>query len=467
MISIILTEWKIFFRNKLFTYSTIFFVFSLLIVVILGTVQNKNQQIYRTKAQDHIRMQWENLEEMNPHRAAHYGSYAFKPLNTLNSMDSGVDDITGNVIKLEGHIQNEIVYSDASQSQTISKFGKLKSSLILQYVIPLFLIFLSFNSMSNERNSKRLKLLLFQGVSLPKLVLAKSISVWIYGMLLIIITVAIQIFSVFSDLEILLRLVFIIISYGLYYYIISTVASYCSASVKNSTSALSYVLSIWIIWTIFLPKIWGNAVEKVYPLPSRQAFKTVMKEDRSKGIDGHNPKDTRREDLKQKYLQKYEVDSLKNLPINFDGIVMQEDEEYGNLVWDKHFGNNYDILRKQKSLFQISGIINPFASLQSLSMGFCGTDMIHHQNFLKKSEDYRRYLIKTLNDKHAFGGSKTGDWRWTVDNDFFKSIATFSYETPQITYYMKYYIIDLICLLVWSLFITAMVRYKIRDDLLT
>ena len=122
---------------------------------------------------------------------------------------------------------------------------------------------------------------------------------------------------------------------------------------------------------------------------------------------------------------------------------------------------------KQKSLFQISGIINPFASLQSLSMGFCGTDMIHHQNFLKKSEDYRRYLIKSLNDKHAFGGSKTGDWRWTVDNDFFKSIATFSYETPQITYYMKYYIIDLICLLVWSLFITAMVRYKIRDDLLT
>ena len=119
---------------------------------------------------------------MNPHRAAHYGSYAFKPLNTLNSMDSGVDDITGNVIKLEGHIQNEIVYSDASQSQTISKFGKLKSSLILQYVIPLFLIFLSFNSMSNERDSKRLKLLLFQGVSLPKLVLAKSISVWIYGM---------------------------------------------------------------------------------------------------------------------------------------------------------------------------------------------------------------------------------------------------------------------------------------------
>ena len=141
-----------------------------------------------------------------------------------------------------------------------------------------------------------------------------------------------------------------------------------------------------------------------------------MKEDRSKGIDGHNPTDKRREELKRKYLAEYEVDSLKNLPINFDGIVMQEDEEYGNIVWDKHFGNNYNILQKQKVLYQVLGFLNPFASLQNASMGFCGTDMIHHLDFLKKSEDYRRYLIKSLNDKHAYGGSKTGDWKWTVDN---------------------------------------------------
>ena len=45
--------------------------------------------------------------------------------------------------------------------------------------------------------------------------------------------------------------------------------------------------------------------------------------------------------LKEEYLVKYNVDSLSQLPINFDGIVMQADEEYGNQVWDKHFGNNY------------------------------------------------------------------------------------------------------------------------------
>ena len=43
---------------------------------------------------------------------------------------------------------------------------------------------------------------------------------------------------------------------------------------------------------------------------------------------------------------------------------MQEDEEYGNMVWDKHFGDLYSQLEKQKSNYQLSGFINPFASFK-------------------------------------------------------------------------------------------------------
>ncbi len=466
MIYIIINEWKIFLRDSLFIYSTVFFVFSLLIVVFLGTLQNSKQNLYQNKAQEHVRNQWENLEAMNPHSAAHYGSYAFKPLNILNSMDSGINDFTGNVIKLEGHIQNEIVYSEAAQALSISKFGKLKSSLILQYVIPLFLVFLAYGSLSSEKETQRIKLLIFQGISPTKLTFAKSLSIWMYGLLLLVITVITQIMTNATDLEVSIRLMLIIISYGLYYYIISSLATCFSAILKNNTSALSSILAIWIMWTIFLPKIWGNTVEKIHPLPSRQDFRSIMKEDRSKGIDGHNLRDERRENLKLKVLAEYEVDSLKNLPINFDGIVMQKDEEYGNRVWDKHFGNNYNILRKQKFLYQLSGFLNPFASLQSASMGFCGTDMVHHLDFLRKSEDYRRYLIKTLNDEHAFGGSKTGDWRWTVDSTFFKSVEGFKYVTPKIKEKINYYLMDLAALLWWGLFITVMIRFRASKDLL-
>lgn len=460
MVNIILNEWKMLTRNRVFIYATIFFVLSLSLVVWMGIIQNREQQHLQAKAQEHIRQQWENLEAMNPHRAAHYGSFVFKTMNLLSSMDGGINDITGNVLQLEGHVQNEIIYSEASQSLSISKFGKLKSSLLLQYVIPLFLIFLAYGSISNEKETQRIKLLMFNGASLTKLVFAKSLSIWIYGLCLLAVTIMIQIILGNTDKEIIQRLTLIMFTYAVYYYVITSLATYFSARLKNNTSALSSILAIWILWTIFLPKIWGNAVENIHLLPSRKSFKESMREERSQGIDGHNPYDKRRQELQKKYLSEYEVDSLDQLPINFDGIVMQADEEYGNLVWDKHFGNNYIILQKQKSLYQVLGLLNPFASLQSASMGFCGTDMVHHLDFLKKAEDYRRIFIKELNDKHAYGGSRTGDWKWTVDSTFFKSVEGFSYKNPKITNYSNYYLIDIVCLLWWGILTTILIRFS-------
>ena len=121
--------------------------------------------------------------------------YVFKPISILNSLDDGVSSITGNVLKLEGHVQNEIVHSEASQSITISKFGKLKPSIILQYVVPLFLIFLSFGSITNDKETGRMKLIALQGVSPEKLVLSKSISIWFYGLMLIMLSVFLQLLN--------------------------------------------------------------------------------------------------------------------------------------------------------------------------------------------------------------------------------------------------------------------------------
>ena len=466
MIVIILNEWKILVRNRSIVYVSLIFILSIISLAWMSNLQSENQSKAQAAAEKHIRAQWDNLEPMNPHRAAHYGVYVFKPISILNSLDDGVSSITGNVLKLEGHVQNEIVHSEASQSITISKFGKLKPSIILQYVVPLFLIFLSFGSITNDKQTGRMKLITLQGVSLEKLVLSKSISIWLYGLMLIMLSVLLQSSLGSLALDAGLRLGLTFISYGLYYLIVVCLSTFVSVSFKNDTSAISLLLATWIVWTIFLPKIWGNTVEKVHPLPSRQNFIAQMKEDRSKGIDGHNPRDERRSKLEKEYLVKYKVDSLSQLPINFDGIVMQADEEYGNQVWDKHFGNNYLIYQKQKKLYQLSGLLNPFSSLQNLSMGFCGSDMIHHLDFLKKAEHYRRYLIKTLNDKHAHGGSKTGEWRWTVDNAFFRSVKTFDYQTMLIKDQIGSYLIDILALIVWVIFAGYLFRYKVKREIL-
>ncbi len=461
MWTIIKNEWLYYSRTPWLLGISFGFVLVLVLSIILGNYQTQKQTERYNTAQNELRAQWESIDAMNPHSAAHYGTYVFKPANLLSSLDEGVNSITGNVLRVEGHVQNEIVHSEASQMQTISKFGKLKSSLLLQYIVPVLLIFLAFSSISNEKRSGRLKLLILQGTTPFSLTFAKMFSIWLYGLGLLALTIlAYSIFNLQNlDSEVSSRTALFFLSYSLYYFIVTGLTVFFSARWQNPTIALTSMLGLWIIWTIFLPNILMSSVEQWYELPSRNEFKAAMKEDRSKGLDGHNPSDDRKKELEAKILKEYGVDSLSQLPINFDGIVMQEDEEYGNKVWDKHFGNLRTVLAQQKQSYQLGGIINPFICLQNASMGFAGNDNLHHQEFLVQVENYRRIFIKMLNDEHAFGGSRTGQWGWKADNDFFKSVPDFEHQPTALASVFSHYTIDVLLLMAWSIVVLGLMIF--------
>ncbi|MGH1366926.1 MAG: ABC transporter permease subunit, partial [Calditrichia bacterium] len=366
MWKIITNEWRYFSRTKLFLGISFGFVFLLILTIVMGNLQSEKQKDSYSYAKDHVREQWESIDAMNPHSAAHYGTYVFKPTTLLSGLDDGVSSVTGNLLRVEGHVQNEMVHSEASQMQAVSRFGKLKSSLLLQYIIPLLLVFLAFNIVSAEKQSGRLKLLVLQGASPFQIVLSKTISVWLYG--LFFLSLVLLAYSILNfqqiDAEMLTRMSLFFLAYALFYFIICGLTVALSARWHNATLALTTMFGIWILWSIFLPYFFMSSVEKLYDLPSRNSFNTAMKEDRAKGIDGHNPADERGKALKEQVLKEYGVDSLSLLPINFDGLRMQADEEYGNQVWDKHFGNLRTVMARQKRTYQLSGIVNPFASLQ-------------------------------------------------------------------------------------------------------
>ena len=312
MLQIIKNEWRFLVRSRIFLGVSMAFISTLLLAVFLGNYQTQKQEQTHQNAKDHVRQQWVSIDEMNPHSAAHYGTYIFKPANLLSSLDEGVNSVTGNVLRVEGHVQNEIIHSEASQMQSISRFGKLKPSLLLQYIVPLLLIFLTFSSVSNEKQSGRLKLLILQGAKPLHIILSKTLSVWFYGLFLL--TIVLSVYSILNfqnlTVEILTRTGLFFLSYALYYFIISAITVFFSARWQNATLALTSMLGIWIIWTIFSPIILMSSAEKWHPLPSRNEFQSAMKEDRSKGLNGHNPADKRGLALKEKVLKEYGVDRL-------------------------------------------------------------------------------------------------------------------------------------------------------------
>jgi ABC-2 type transport system permease protein len=468
MIEIVFNEWKGWWRTGQFRWLIIFITFILVAMGYFGTQDVINRQVLTHEAKAEVRDQWENMGASNPHNAAHYGSYAFKPLSPLTALDEGVNLTTGRVLRLEGHAQNEVVHSNQSQSEFISYFGPLKASLILQVVLPMLIIFLTYTSIKSDQEQGRIPMLMVQGITYSKLILGKVTSVWLLTLLILLITLAVQ-WITFKDAigeDLILRSSLIVLAYASFYWIISSLtASFCSRWFKGA-SALTIMLAIWLVWLIFLPKLSTWYVQERHPLPSRQEFITAMREDRSNGINGHNPTDLREKVLKDSVMAAYGVTSLDSLPINYDGILMQADEEYGNKVWDKHFGALFRILQQQKSTMQIFGIVNPFISLRSLSMGICGTDQWNHLHFQQEAESYRRVFIKALNDEHAYGGSRNGDWGWKADQEFFNDIEDFHYITPEYSQAAGLYYPDWIFLVVWvliSLFIMGYTGKKTEE----
>jgi ABC-2 type transport system permease protein len=97
-------------------------------------------------AQAATRDQWLRQPKKNPHSAAHYGVYAFKPQNPLAMVDTGIDPYVGVAVWLEAHKQNEFKYRPAQDRTAVQRFGEMTAAETLQVLVPLFIILMTFSA---------------------------------------------------------------------------------------------------------------------------------------------------------------------------------------------------------------------------------------------------------------------------------------------------------------------------------
>ncbi|MCB9267626.1 MAG: DUF3526 domain-containing protein [Lewinellaceae bacterium] len=407
-------------------------------------------QAARSKAAEKAEAQWDSLGDYNPHGAAHYGTYAYRPLGLLRMLDAGVQPYTGDVLKVEGHVQNEAMYAEASRSTSLMRLSQFQPALVLQAIVPLLLIFLAFGSIAREREQGVLKMLVLQGASILQLMAGKALAYWSISLGLLLAMVALMALLYGGQVDWATLGVFLL-CYALYYLLVALLSVYVSGRAQRSSSALALLLGAWLVWVFIVPKLAAQLGQSLYPLPSRIAFEEQMQEDRQKGLDGHNPSDQRRKALEEQVLKEYGVDSIAQLPINFDGIAMQADEEYGNQVWDKHFGQYFQTIQQQNRVIQWASVLAPFLAVRNLSMALAGTSLYGHLHFQRSVEDYRRHWVKTLNDKHAYGGSQSGDWGWKAEAAFFQSMEDFTYQPPGARWALSNRWPELAVLLAWFL----------------
>jgi ABC-2 type transport system permease protein len=116
-------------------------------------------------AQAATRAQWLGQTNKNPHSAAHYGVYAFKPKSPLSIVDTGVDPYVGVAVWLEAHKQNEFKYRPAADRTAVERVGEMTAAETLQVLVPLFIVLMTFSAFAGEREQGTLRQLLSLGVA--------------------------------------------------------------------------------------------------------------------------------------------------------------------------------------------------------------------------------------------------------------------------------------------------------------
>ena len=154
--AIILKELNELIRDGRIRIVAVIAILLLIIASITGVNQYQKNKDQYTVASATERTVWETQEEKNPHSAAHYGTYIFKPTFALSVFDYGVSAYTGNSIFIEAHNQNEASYSEAADQTSLARFGTLSINFVLLYLFPLMIILIGYNSYTKEKRTSNL-----------------------------------------------------------------------------------------------------------------------------------------------------------------------------------------------------------------------------------------------------------------------------------------------------------------------
>ena len=100
-------------------------------------------------------------------------------------------------------------------------------------------------------------------------------------------------------------------------------------------------------------------------------------------------------------LAQYGVKEVKDLPLNFGGLVMQAEEEHRAKVHEREFGELWTALAAQERTAAGFALVSPLCALRPVSMALAGTDVPAALDFARAAADYRLGFVGFLNDLEA------------------------------------------------------------------
>lgn len=207
-------------------------------------------------------------------RMARFQAYemAAKPPASTAAIAIGQSDLQPSYLKVQWMPMFMQTNIDEVENPTNLAVGLIDLSFALIYLYPLFIIALSYNLLSSERESGTQALLLSQPVSVAQFVLGKIL---LRGVLIIGLAAGLSLAGLLisspdiiaaGDLWRAGAFAAVVVAYGVFWFGLAVVVN--AFATKSSTNAL-ILMGCWLTFVLIVPAALNLVAKAMYPLPSR------------------------------------------------------------------------------------------------------------------------------------------------------------------------------------------------------
>lgn len=353
------------------------FLIGLSITVILITISTIiNIQDFKLRQQDYLDAKREMTGDT-------FYIRVFRQPQVLSTLVQGKDRKLGNraqftYLDIPYRTSGYMGQYTSQHHRYLAGFASVDFAFVVRVVLSLMVIFLAYNSISEEKTHGTLKLMLANRLPRDQLLLGKFIGglLVVLGSLLIsaIISLLIMLFHpaisvAGSDWGRILGLLGMSALYLICFY---TLSLFVSVIVNRPSISLMVLLQVWIFLIIIYPNLGVIAAEKLYRLPSQQeigqqkkaAFQPYEEEFKKVREEFHNLV-AKRENVPKEI-------SLKNVELN----AIRAEKEY---QVDTEFSKK---LTRQMELAQTISILSPAVVYDQAASRLARTGLAEHERFI-------------------------------------------------------------------------------------
>lgn len=399
-----------------------------------------------------VRQQWDTQGDKHPHRGAHFGLYALRPLGPLAVFEPGLSPFTGPAIWLEPHRRNPPRFSPAADDPPGARLARLSPAWAAAVLVPLLVLGITFASITQERESGTLRMLHGLGFSPATLAWSKwTAAAAALAVLLLATAAPIAVLTWESaSAEDLLRAAVVAAAVLAYWLGFAGLAVGVSARCSSSRTALVVLVLVWMAVALALPRASAAFAHARVTLPSADAFWAAIKNDYEQGLPGDGDLASRVRRFETQILAQYGVARLEDLPVGINPLRRLQRDAYADRVHELHFGRLWDLLEHQQRMVRMAGVVSPTVALDAITTHLSGTALAHQRHFEQAAEAYRRdvntridlWEARNTRGVTSFEERFAGDALW-------QSIPAFSYRAPPLAEDLRAAALPLVLLAAW------------------